>query len=71
MDTLGVILKILAAIAVIVGAVFVVLTYGDKIMAFFKKMMGRLKIKGDDSDFVDDSELVDGEVVAAEQDFEG
>lgn len=71
MDTLSVVLKILTAIAVIVAAVFVVLTYGDKIMAFFKKMMGRLKIQGEDSDFVDDSELVEDEAVATEQDFEG
>jgi hypothetical protein len=70
MDALGVVLKILAAIAVIVGAVFVVLKYGDKILAFFNKLLGRDDVCID-SDFVDDSELEDEEIAANEQDFEG
>lgn len=70
MDALGVVLKILAAIAVIVGAVFVVLKYGDKILAFFNKLLGRNDVCID-SDFVDDSELADEEIAANEQDFEG
>lgn len=70
MDALGVVLKILAAIAVIAGAVFVVLKYGDKILAFFNKLLGRDDICVD-SDFVDDSELEAEEIAADEQDFEG
>lgn len=34
-------LKILAALAAIAGAVFVVATYGDKIVAFAKKLLGK------------------------------
>lgn len=70
MDALSVVLKVLAAIAVIVGAAYVVLKYGDKILAFFNKLLGRDDVCVD-SDFVDDSELEDGEIAADEQDFEG
>ena len=34
-------LKILTALAAIAGAVFVVATYGDKIVAFAKKLLGK------------------------------
>jgi hypothetical protein len=73
MNAFSVIAKILAAAAVIAGAVFVVIVYGDKIMGFAKKLLSRVGCGGecDDSDFVDDSDLVDDEVVAGEQDFEG
>ena len=68
MNSFSVIAKILAAAAVIAGAVFVVIVYGDKIMGFFKKLMGRGGC--DNADFVDESDLADGEVVAGEQDFD-
>lgn len=73
MNAFSVIMKILAAIAVIAGIVFVVVVYGEKIMAFAKKLLGRVSRRGecDDSDFVDDCDLEDGEIVAGEQDFEG
>lgn len=71
MDALSVLLKILAAIAVIVGAVFVVVVYGDKILAFFKKLLGRIGCCNcDDADFVDEFDLEDDEIVAGDQDFE-
>ena len=70
MDAFGVLLKILAAIAVILGAVFVVVAYGDKIMGFFKKLMGH-SCACNDSDFVDESDLEDDEIIAVDQDFEG
>lgn len=34
-------LKVLTALAAIAGVVFVVATYGDKIVAFAKKLMGK------------------------------
>ena len=40
MKTFGVILKIIAALAAIAGIVYVVATYGDKIVAWAKKMLG-------------------------------
>ena len=40
MKTVGIILKILAALAVIAGIVYVVLVYGDKIAAWIKKVLG-------------------------------
>lgn len=72
MNAFSVLLKILAAAAVIAGAVFAVVVYGDKIMAFVKKLLGRPCCGAcDDSDFVDDCDLEDDEIVAGDQDFEG
>lgn len=68
MNSFSVIAKILAAAAVIAGIVFVVIVYGDKIMDFFKKLLGRGKTT--DPDFVDDCDLIDEEIVAGEQDFD-
>ena len=34
------VMKVLAALAAVVGAVYVVATYGDKIVAWAKKMLG-------------------------------
>lgn len=74
MNAFSVIAKLLTAIAVIAGAVFVVVVYGDKILAFIQKLLSRVGCpcnQCDDSDFVDDSDLEDGEIVAGDQDFEG
>ena len=43
MKTLGKILKILAALAAIAGVIYVIVTYGDKIVAWAKGLVGRLK----------------------------
>lgn len=40
MKVVGIILKIVAALAAIAGIVYVVATYGDKIVAWAKKMLG-------------------------------
>ena len=40
-------LKILTALAAIAGAVFVVATYGDKIVAFAKKLLGKCLLPWD------------------------
>jgi hypothetical protein len=73
MNAFSVIMKILAAAAVIAGIVFAVVVYGDKIMAFAKKLLSRIGCYGecDDSDFVDDCDLEDEDFVAGDQDFEG
>ena len=70
MNAFGAVLKVLAAAAVIAGAVFVVIAYGEKIVAFFKKLLGRFGCSCN-SDFVDECDLEDAEeeVVASEQDF--
>lgn len=68
MNSFNVIAKILAAAAVIAGIIFVVIVYGDKIMGFFKKLLGRGDSKN--QDFVNDCDLADDEIVAGEQDFD-
>ena len=40
MKTLNVIIKIVAALAAVAGVVYVVATYGDKIVAWAKKLLG-------------------------------
>ena len=72
MNAFNVIAKLLAAAAAIAGAVFVVVVYGDQIVSYINKLLGRTGNSCDcvDSDFVDDSDLVDDEVVAEEQEFE-
>ena len=68
MNAFSVIAKILAAAAVVASIIFVVIVYGDKIMGFFKKLLGRGK--STNPDFVDESDLEDDEIVAGEQDFD-
>ena len=72
MNAFSVLLKILAAAAVIAGGVFAVIVYGDKIMSFVRKLLGRIGCSECvDSAFVDDCDLADDEIVAGDQDFEG
>lgn len=40
MKIVGILLKILAALAAVAGIVYLLATYGDKIVAWAKKMMG-------------------------------
>ena len=41
MKTFGIIMKILVAVAAIAGIVYVIATYGDKIVEWAKKLLGR------------------------------
>ncbi len=45
MKVLTIILKVLAVLAVIAGVVFVVATYGDRIVAWAKKLLNKTKRK--------------------------
>ena len=73
MKTLSLVLKILAAAAVIAGIIFVIMVYGDKIVAWFKKLLGcftRNDCVCDDCDCVIDPDDEES-VVASDNDFEG
>ena len=41
MKIVGTVLKILAALAAVAGAVYVIATYGDKIVAWAKSLLGK------------------------------
>ena len=41
MKVFGIVLKVLAALAVVAGIVYVIATYGDKIIAKIKKLLGK------------------------------
>jgi hypothetical protein len=84
MKVFGIIAKIVVALAAIAGIVYVVITYGDKIVAWFKKTLGSCKCcKGncdcdcdcDEAEDVTVEEAVEAtdetDVNAAETDFEG
>lgn len=43
MKVFGMIMKIVAALAVIAGIVYVAATYGDKIVAWAKKLLGKIQ----------------------------
>ena len=71
MKTFALIMKILAVLLAIAGIVFLVATYGDKIVAWFKKILKKTKPvysnKRDfDCEFTNDSIEED-----SEEDFEG
>lgn len=74
MNAFSALMKVLAAAAVIAGAVFAVIMYGDRIAELAKKLLGRMGVSPrscDDEDFVDECDLEEVETVAADQDFEG
>lgn len=65
-----VIVKILAAIAAVAGIIYVVAAYGDKIVAFARRLLGRdyeCLCDSEDYDCFEDMEDED----AADADFEG
>lgn len=41
MKTLGAIIKVLTALATVAGAIYIIATYGDKIVAWAKEMMAK------------------------------
>lgn len=48
MKTTNLILKIVAGLAAVAGVVFVIATYGDKIVAWSKKMLSKITGKAND-----------------------
>ena len=68
MKTVNVIIKVLAALAAIAGVVYVVATYGDKIVAWAKKLLncGECDIIEEDI-FVDEEPEVAEEVETVEE----
>lgn len=84
MNIFKTVMKIVVALAAIAGVVYVVATYGDRIVAWAKKLLGSCCCCCDcdcdcdcDCECCEEIEAVEeaaedaGEVVAAEQDFEG
>lgn len=84
MKIFGIVVKIVAALAAIAGIAFVVVKYGDQIVAWFKKTFGDLfccECECDcDCECCEEApveevaevvEVEEGAVVAAETDFEG
>ena len=87
MKVFSIIMKIVVALAAIAGAAYVIVTYGDQIVAWFKKVFGDMfpcqqaEVIEDVVEETEDAtieEVVEeeiipeeGDVVAAEGDFEG
>ena len=47
MKTVNVIIKVVAALAAVAGIVYVIAAYGDKIVAWAKKLLGRCGCEGE------------------------
>lgn len=75
MKVLGNVLKVLAALAAIAGVVYVIATYGDKIVAWAKKLLDRTCccdcVCEADPQEVPAEEPAEEVVQAEETDFEG
>lgn len=77
MKIFGTIAKIVVALAAIAGLVYVVATYGDKIVAWAKKMLGLCKGCCEGEVIIEETEEASAEEVPAEEpvvaeaDFEG
>ena len=81
MKVFGMIMKIVAALAVVAGIVYIVATYGDKIVAWAKKLLGKVECcckeectcEGDCvcEEVPVEEAPAEGEVQAEETDFEG
>lgn len=80
MKTATLILKILAAIAAVAGVIYLIATYGDKVVAWFKRLLGKDEFACDcdecECDCEDcececccDCEEEDEEPTAVEEDF--
>ena len=70
MKTVSIIVKVLLALAAVAAVVYVIVAYGDKITAWFRKTFGDLKCFCGKNDFPADI-TGDDAVVAEEKDFEG
>ena len=66
MKTWEVILRIITALLAIAGVIFVIVTYGDKIVAWFKRMFGKSEVTLYDVEEAVEEEAVDA---AEEADF--
>lgn len=72
MKVLNTIAKIVFVLAAIAGAVYVVATYGDQIVAWAKRIINQFKCSCGCCDIIeDDSDFAAEEVPACETDFEG
>lgn len=47
MKTIGAIIKVLTALATVAGTIYIIATYGDKIVAWAKEMMAKCPCSGD------------------------
>lgn len=75
MKVFGTIMKILAAVAVVAGIVYVLATYGDKIVAWARKLLCRVEcccgMNCDCEDMCCETVVDEGTPQAEETDFEG
>ena len=65
------IVKILVALAAVAGAVYAVATYGDKIVAWAKKLLGNCPCKCQNEEAAAEEAPADDAPVADDSDFEG
>lgn len=65
------VLKVLAVIAAIVGIIFLIATYGDRIVSWFKRLLGKKRFQGECDDMgEDDAYYYEGDDTVADADFD-
>ena len=64
MKTWETVLKVLAALIAAVVIIFVIVTYGDKIVAWFKKLFTKKRVT-----IYENEDQEDGDMIASEGDF--
>lgn len=69
-NTVGTILKIVAAVAAIAGIVYVIAAYGDRIVAWAKRMWEKVFCGDEFCYFCDDEDCCCDDVAANTADFE-
>ena len=65
------VLKVLAVIAAIVGIIFLIATYGDRIVSWFKRLLGKKRFQGECDDMGEvDAYYYEGDDTVADADFD-
>lgn len=64
MKTWETVLKVLAALVAAAAIIFVIVTYGDRIVAWFKRLFSKKKVT-----LYDEEDLEEDDLVAKESDF--
>ena len=65
------VLKVLTALAAIAGTIYVIATYGDRIVSWFKRLLGKKRFQGECDDMgEDDAYYYEGDDTVADADFD-
>ena len=71
MKIFSAIAKIFTALAFIAGIIYLIATYGDRIVSWFKRLLGKKRFQGECDDMgEDDAYYYEGDDTVADADFD-